>query len=74
MDSLKRNQLQRARKELGLTLSKLSAIAPVSRWRLLEFEAGNIELKPEELDRIESALKHYAHQKMAVFSRFAEVI
>jgi hypothetical protein len=60
--------------EIGLALSALSAKATVSRWRLLEFEAGNIELRADEVERIGAALRNYAQQKMAAFARFAAAL
>jgi hypothetical protein len=55
-------------------LAALSAKAPASRWRLIEFELGNIELRPEEVLRIEAALRKYSREKIAALSGLAEAI
>jgi predicted transcriptional regulator len=66
--------LRQKRRQLGLSLAALSAKAPASRWRLIEFELGNIELRPEEVLRIEAALRKYSREKIAALSGLAEAI
>jgi predicted transcriptional regulator len=49
--------LKTTRREFRLSLSSLARQAEVSRFRLWEAEAGHIDLTPEELARVRTALE-----------------
>jgi predicted transcriptional regulator len=57
-------QTKTRRKELGLSQVRLTNAARVSRFRFTLWEAGDGELKPEELVRIDEALQRLAKARL----------
>jgi len=62
-------QLRTQRKQLGLSLPALAFRAGVSRWRLIEFELGNLTLRPDEFERIDAALRRECDAKMCELAK-----
>ncbi|MBN1458484.1 MAG: helix-turn-helix domain-containing protein [Armatimonadetes bacterium] len=52
------------RQEAGLSLAALAAKSGVSRWRLIESELGNLELRPDELQRIHAAISRHSEERI----------
>ena len=53
------------RKTAGLSLTALAKRASVSRWRLIEFELGNLEITSDELSRLQEAIRRGTTCKIA---------
>jgi len=50
-------------------MAALAAKADVSRWRLIEFELGSIQLRDEERSRIQEALRRYSQERIKCFAK-----
>lgn len=67
-------RLRGLRRELRLSAAALAVRAQVSRWKLIEFELGNLDLHPEELGKVENALRAYSREKIEAFSKVAQAV
>jgi predicted transcriptional regulator len=62
--------LQTHRRALRISLSAMSRMAGVSRYRLITFELGGGTLRPDEEVRIESALRREAARLASISQTF----
>jgi predicted transcriptional regulator len=62
-------QLRTQRKQLGLSLPALAFHGGISRWRLIQFELGNLTLTPDEFERINAALHRRCNMKIRELSK-----
>lgn len=68
------SKLRANRKAAGLTQMQLSHKAKVSRYRLCMAEAGCLELRPDELDAVNQALKPEMEKAARIASEFQGAI
>ena len=65
-------QLRNIRQTAGLSLAALAARASVSRWRLIEFELGNVGLAPNELERLTETIRRRSDARIADLGKLVE--
>jgi predicted transcriptional regulator len=64
--------LRESRETVGISLTKLASRSSVSRWRLLEHETGNLELKPEEISRLIEIIRQIADARIVALRQLVE--
>jgi predicted transcriptional regulator len=64
--------LRAFRETAGISLAKLASRSSVSRWRLLEHETGNLELRPEEVSRLIETIRQTASARIVTLSQLVE--
>jgi predicted transcriptional regulator len=69
MKCLSAVELRTQRKQLGLSLPALAFRAGVSRWRLIQFELGNLTLTQDEFEQINAALHRGCDTKIRELSK-----
>jgi hypothetical protein len=57
---------------VGLSCAALAMHARVSRWRLIEFELGNLALKPDEIALLTEEIRRRSDAKIVDLGKLVE--